>query len=65
MCQPHNPYAKTPTNISTADDDNISIYESSLRLKGSVFAEMKDNDDAQNTVDDQPQEQNQAEKRGD
>jgi len=42
MSTPHNPYMKqAPTNVSTADEDNASMQESSPSSKGLGFEETK------------------------
>jgi len=56
MSQPNNLYMKKPNNILTANDDNISMHESSLSSK--ISGSEKDNNDAATVADDPPQEKN-------
>jgi len=57
MSQPHNLYTK-PTNVSMADDDNVSMHELSPSSKGSGFEETKDNDNAATTAEGQDTDHN-------
>ncbi len=50
---------KKPNNILTADDDNVSMHESSLSSK--ISGSEKDNNDVATAADDLPQEKNRME----